>query len=301
MIKSMNIDHSFKEFLITQQIKGNSKQTVAFYRNCVSPMIDFIGAKTDTAQLSLETLRKYALYLRGRDIADNSYKTYMKGIKAYLSWLYEEEYTSVNLSEKLKLPKAQRKTIDVLTPTEIKTLFDSFNVRTITGLRNYCICALMLDSGLRRSEVIRLKTSDLHIFEGYAIINGKGNKQRCVPLGNVSKKYLIKYTSLRPCDIDTESLFLTKQNTPIKNATIARIFKTIKVTKVGDVNLTRRVYPHLLRHTFATTYLENGGNIYALQQILGHTTLDMVKKYVHLTQAKTVVNFDKYSPLDNLN
>ena len=78
-------------------------------------------------------------------------------------------------------------------------------------------------------------------------------------------------------------------------------FKTVKVTKVGDVNLTRRIYPHLLRHTFATTYLENGGNIYALQQILGHTTLDMVKKYVHLTQAKTVVNFDKYSPLDNLN
>ena len=169
------------------------------------------------------------------------------------------------------------------------------------GLRNYCICALMLDSGLRRSEVIREKISDLHIFEGYAIINGKGNKQRCVPLGNVSKKHLIKYTSLRPCVIDTESLFLTKQNTPIKNAAIARIFKTVKVTKVGDVNLTRRIYPHLLRHTFATTFLENGGNIYALQQILGHTTPDMVKKYVHLTQAKTVVNFDKYSPLDNLN
>lgn len=86
-----------------------------------------------------------------------------------------------------------------------------------------------------------------------------------------------------------------------KNAAIARIFKTVKVTKVGDVNLTRRIYPHLLRHTFATTFLENGGNIYALQQILGHTTLDMVKNYVHLTQAKTVVNFDKYSPLDNLN
>lgn len=141
----------------------------------------------------------------------------------------------------------------------------------------------------------------MHIFEGYAIINGKGNKQRRVPLGIVSKKHLIKYTSLRPRDIDTESLFLTKQNTPIKNAAIARIFKTVKVTKVGDVNLTRRIYLHLLRHTFATTFLENGGNIYALQQILGHTTLDMVKKYVHLTQAKTVVNFDKYSPLDNLN
>lgn len=264
------------------------------------PMVKYFGEKFDVSALSAAELRKYALYLRKRDITDNSFKTYIKGIKAFLHWLFTEDYTEINLSDKLQLPKAQRKTIDVLTPAEVKALFHSFDTRNIQGLRNYCICALMLDSGLRKSEIVRLKLSDLHIFEGYAVINGKGNKQRLVPLGNTSKKYLIKYTSIRPSDVGFDSLFLTKNNTPITDATISRLFKSLQVTKVGDVHLFRRIHPHLLRHTFATTFLENGGNIYTLQQILGHTTLEMVKKYVHITQAKTVVNFKNYSPLDNL-
>lgn len=296
----MTLLSTFEEFLITQQIKGNSSKTVSYYKNCVMPMIEYIGADTDIRSVDIDTLRKYALSLRRRDISDNSYKTYLKGIKAYLHWLYEEDYTGVNFSDKLKLPKAQRKTIDVLTASEIKLIFSCFDIKSALGLRNYCICALMLDSGLRRNEIIRLKLSDLHIFEGYAVINGKGNKQRIVPLGNNSKRYLIKYVNSRPCSSECDSLFLTKQGKPITNATIARIFKSIQASKVVQGRLTRRIYPHLLRHTFATVYLENGGNIYALQQILGHTTLEMVKKYVHLTQAKTVVNFSNYSPLDNL-
>lgn len=296
----MTFQSTFDEFLITQQIKGNTQKTVAYYKNCVVPMINYIGADMDIHLLNAEILRKYALFLRRRGICDNSYKTYIKGIKAYLHWLFEEDYTALNFSDKLKLPKAQRKTIDILNPAEIKIILSSFDTKSFQGLRNYCICALMLDSGLRRGEVIRLKVSDVHIFEGYAVINGKGNKQRLVPLGNNSKRYLIKYINLRPIDSDSSALFLTKQKKPITNSTIARIFKTLQAQKVAQGSLTRRIYPHLLRHTFATSYLENGGNIYALQQILGHTTLDMVKKYVHLTQAKTVVNFSNYSPLDNL-
>lgn len=296
----MTVYDTFQEFLITQEIKGNSEKTIAYYKNCVCPMIEFVGKQTEISELTIDILRKYALYLSRRGISDNSFKTYIKGIKVFLHWLYEEEYTGVNLSEKMKLPKAQRKAIDVLTNTEVKEMFSSFDTKDVHGLRNYCICALMIDSGLRRSEIIKLKLSDLHIIEGYAVINGKGNKQRLVPLGNISKKYLIKYTNMRKANIQTDALFLTKQNRPITNSTIARLFRTLQAQKVVGDHLTRRIYPHLLRHTFATTYLENGGNIYALQQILGHTTLDMVKKYVHLTQAKTVVNFKKYSPLDNL-
>lgn len=169
----MTFQSTFDEFLITQQIKGNTQKTVAYYKNCVVPMINYIGADMDIHLLDTGILRKYALFLRESGICDNSYKTYIKGIKAYLHWLFEEDYTALNLSDKLKLPKAQRKTIDILNPAEIKFIFSCFDTKNIQGLRNYCICALMLDSGLRRGEVIRLKVSDVHIFEGYAVINGK--------------------------------------------------------------------------------------------------------------------------------
>lgn len=296
----MTLSNTFQEFLITQELRGNSEKTVKYYSNCLSPMVNFIGGNIEVSSLSVKQLREYALNLKQRDISSNSFKTYLKGIKAFLNWLYSEEYTQINFSDKIELPKAKRKTIDVLTPQEIKVLFSLFDTKNYQGLRNYCICALMLDSGLRRSEIVSLKLSDVHISECYIIVNGKGDKQRIVPLGNYSRKHLIKYISQRPYGITCDSLFLTRTFEPITDTVINRLFKTLKTTKVHDVPLIPRIHPHLLRHTFATTYLENGGNIYSLQQILGHTTLDMVKKYVHLTQSKTVVNFKNYSPLDNL-
>lgn len=293
----MTLENAFEEFLITQQLRGNSEHTLEYYSNCVIPLLNYIGLSSDVEALNIKQLRDYALYLRSRGLASNSIKTYLKGIKAFLSWLYQEDYTEINLSEKLILPKAQRKTIDVLTDKEVKRLFSIFDLKDYKELRNCCICALMLDSGLRKSEIVRLQVSDVHIAEGYIIVNGKGNKQRIVPLGNNTNKYLIKYIARRPKEADCSALFLTKQNTPITKSVLERMFKTLKTR---DDLLTPRIHAHLLRHTFATNYLENGGNIYSLQLILGHTSLEMEKKYVHLTQAKTVVNFKNYSPLDNI-
>lgn len=293
----MTISNAFKEFIIDQQIKGNSDKTIYYYSNCVLPMIAYLGEKMPTERLNAQNVKEYALYLKSRNIASNSFKTYVKGIKAFLNWLYTEEYTQENLSQKLALPKAQRKTIDVLTAEEVQRLFKRFDLKNYQDLRNCCICALMIDSGLRKSEITALKLSDVHIFENYIIVNGKGNKQRIVPLGNHTKKYLIKYISNRPTVSDFDSLFLTKELKPITNCVIERLFKTLK----SDTDLfTPRIHAHLLRHTFATNYLENGGNIYNLQLILGHTSLEMEKKYVHLTSAKAVLNFKNYSPLDNL-
>ena len=233
--------------------------------------------------------------LQDKNIASNTIKSYVKGIKAFISWLYKENYIFEDLSAKLALPKAEKKVINVLTDNEIKKLFSVFNTKTFVGIRNYCICALMLDSGLRKNEVVRMQLSDLHIAENYVIVKGKGNKQRIVPLGLKSQKYLVKYMVMRPAFVVSKALFLTKNYEPIKQGTIDKEFKKLK-----KVFLTRRIYPHLLRHTFATRYLENGGNIYALQQILGHSSLDMVQKYVHLTQSKNAVYFTNFSPLDNI-
>lgn len=292
---SLTLQAAFNEFLIEQQIRGNSLKTIDYYNYCLKPLLASLPQDLPVASLTLKDLQSYALQLRQRAIASNSVKSYVKGTKAFVSWLFQEQYIAENLTEKFKLPKAQRKTIDVLTGAEITHLFKAFDTKTVLGLRDYCICALMLDSGLRKSEVIRLTVPDLHIAEGYIIVNGKGNKQRFVPVGFRTQKHLLKYLAYRPAALRQNSVFLTDRNTPITKAVLERLFKKLKI----DL-LTPRIRAHLLRHTFATRYLENGGNIYALQQILGHTSLDMVKKYVHLTTCKNVVNFSNYSPLDNL-
>jgi len=200
-----------------------------------------------------------------------------------------------NIPTRFKCPKAQRKTIDVLTDEEIRRLFSCFNLRTLTGVRNYAMCALMFDSGLRLNEVVTLPIGAVHVLEGYVIVDGKGNKQRMVPLGLQSKRALVRYMGRVPQGEQKTPLFVKDNLIPLQQSTVKDLFRKLKTR--ADIP---RLRPHLLRHSFATRYLENGGDIYSLQQILGHTSLEMVKKYVHLIPSKTVVCFPQFSPLDNL-
>lgn len=189
--------------------------------------------------------------------------------------------------------RGNSKSIDILTEEEIQRLFSCFNGRDFYSVRNYCIVALMLDSGLRLNEVVTLKSSKIHIVEGYIIVNGKGNKERFVPLGLNSKKALLRYLGYIPKSEKETPLFVKNTLIPINQSTVKQLFRKLK-TKANIP----RLRPHLLRHTFATRYLENGGDIYSLQLILGHTSLEMVKRYVHLIPSKTTVNFSNLSPLD---
>ena len=224
-----------------------------------------------------------------------SIQSYVRALRAFLTWCWQEGYTDTNLSEKYRLPKAKKPVIDVLTNSEIKSIMSCFNIRQPVGLRNYCICSLMLDSGLRMNEVTTLNMNHAHLPENYIIVDGKGNKQRIVPIGLHTKKHLIKYSSLRPDGLEHESFFLQVNTTPLKNSTVKQLFRKLKI----QANIPR-LKAHLLRHTFATRYLENGGDIYSLQVILGHTSLEMVKRYVHTTPLNIVRKYAVYSPLDTL-
>ena len=255
----------------------------------------FAGVDTPLREISLNGLRAYYMHLSSRDITSTTIQTYIRALRAFLRWCYAEDYIPVDLSEKFRLPKAQRKAIDVLTDSEVFALLSCFNLRYLVQLRNYCMCALMLDSGLRLHEVVTLTLEHAHIPEGYLIVDGKGNKQRVVPLGLSVRKALLRYLNRRPSCSASDRLFLMADLRPITDSTIRQVFRRLKV-RTGI----QRLRPHLLRHTFATRYLENGGDMYALQQILGHTSLEMVKKYVHFTTGKTVPNFPNFSPLDNL-
>lgn len=289
----MTLGQAFEDYIVEQQLRGNSVHTIEYYKNCLNPFIDFYGFESDIRKFDKSKLNEYALFLRNRGLASNSVKTYTKGIRAFLSWLHEEERTEKNLSLDFKLPKAKRKTIAVLSDDEVKCLFEYFNLNTYFGLRNYCICMLMFDSGLRKSEVVRLCPEDLYMDENYIVVNGKGAKQRIVPIGQKSKEFLLRYLLQRPRV--KGGLFLTQKNTPITVCVIERLFKTLK----EDLQIPR-IHAHLLRHSFATRYLENGGGLEDLQYIMGHADLDMVLVYVHLVRSRQIVKSALHSPMDNL-
>lgn len=291
----MTLQDAISGFLVEQQIRGNSERTVVFYRSCLSKAALFLGSDSSLADLSLPQLREYYLSLRQRGLSLVTLQSYIRALRAFLSWCYQEDYLPVNLSDKFRLPKAKRKEIDTLTDSEVRALLSCFNPRSLIQLRNLCICSLMLDSGLRRDEVVTLSLPLLHVREGYAIVNGKGNKQRTVPLGLHTRKLLLRYLSRRPGCAATDRVFLKADLLPVSGNTVRQMFDRLKVR--AEIP---RLKAHLLRHTFATRYLENGGDIYSLQQILGHTSLEMVKRYVHTTHRKTVSKFPDYSPLDNL-
>ena len=163
------------------------------------------------------------------------------------------------------------------------------------------IVSLMLDSGLRLHEVVSLTVRAVHEDERYLIVQeGKGNKQRIVPFGSTTAAVLREYLEATSFWKNRTPLIIKVSDDPlgyeaITDTTLKQFFRKLKLRSGVD-----RLHPHLLRHTFATRYLENGGNIYTLQAILGHTSLEMVKRYLHLANSRIRADFPKFSPLDNL-
>ncbi|MBR2460679.1 MAG: tyrosine-type recombinase/integrase [Clostridia bacterium] len=165
---------------------------------------------------------------------------------------------------------------------------------TFNGLRDYTVCTLMVDSGLRLHEIVTLERKHVHLDERYLIVTGKGDKQRIVPFGDFTARTLRAYDDARKswCP-PIASFFVTVDGEPMIDTTLKDVFRRLK-----ERSGIPRLHPHLLRHTFATKYLGNGGDVYTLQRILGHTTLDMVKKYLHLSNQLTISAY--CSPIDVL-
>lgn len=291
----MTIRECIDDFLIEQQVRGNSPKTQKHYFRCLGLFERFQSPKNpDISAVSVSDCKAYYIHLSNRNVSSVTVQTYIRALRAFLSWCYLEAYISENIPKKFRLPKAQKKKIDILTDSEVEQLFRCLSGRDFISIRNYCIVALMIDSGLRLNEVVTIRRDKIHIAEGYAIVNGKGNKERFVPLGLNSKRALLRYCAIVPNKEKETPLFVKDTLIPIKESTVKQLFRKLK-SRSGIP----RLHPHLLRHTFATRYIERGGDIYSLQSILGHTSLEMVKKYVHLIPSKTVVNFAVLSPLDN--
>lgn len=301
----MPIETAIEDFLLYQRSRGNSCATLEYYAIALRIFREYSAGLT-VDKITVKHCRNYTVYLSSRDLGSISIQSYVRAVRAFLNWLYEEDLIETNICSRFKLPKAQRKVIDVLSDEEIREVYFALEGTDPIKLRNRLVVSIFLDCGLRLNELVGLKLADIHYSERYFIVNGKGNKQRIVPYGEVVERCLQEYLIWRKTQqyrntvsdaliIKVSTLSDMWMYESCTEDTIKQFFR--KLRKRCGIE---RLHPHLLRHTFATRYLENGGNIFALQAILGHTSLEMVKRYLHLATSRIRTDFTEFSPLDRL-
>ena len=223
---------------------------------------------------------------------------HVRTLRAFSHWLLKEKLSDTNFAAGIKPPKIVKKVISTLSDEEIAQILSTFNPTSHSEMRNKVMFMLLLDTGLRIGELISLKMDDIHIDDGLMKVMGKGKKERMVPIGNKAQKALQSYLFRhrpKPAHSGIENAFLSTFGTPITENSVELMFS--RLAKKSGI---KRLHAHLCRHTFATMFLLNGGDVFTLQQILGHTTLEMVRNYVTLASNHIAMQHHKYSPLDRL-
>jgi site-specific recombinase XerD len=311
----LSFDELIDRYELSNIADGKSPKTIKWYGDILRSFSLYIKEKqqnSDATCFNIDVARGYILYLRNRHkfqghpytpeqgqlLSPRTVQCHVRALKAFSSWLYSDGYTDENRLQNLKLPKAPTRIVEPLTPEEIKTVMNAMDRRSATGFRNYTILGMMLDTGLRASETAGVKLGQLNLDAGYVKVMGKGGKERIVPLGKFVQRTLWEYIQrVRPIPVDSgcDYLFLSANGKPITVNTIKLLFS--RLAKRSGVE---RLHAHLCRHTFSIIYLLSGGDIFTLQAILGHTTLEMVRHYLHFTSSQITVQHHKYSPMDKL-
>ena len=302
---------------VCNRSEGKSPKTVTWYstnleRFCRYLKDRHLAGSIDNVDITL--LREYVLYLmnaskakgqcgkslKGDRLSPATVHCHVRTLRAFFSWLQREGFTENNLGSGLKPPKVPQRVVSPLSDEEIRAVLGTFNHKNPCDARNQAIVMILLDTGIRIGELISLKLSDLHLEQGFFKVMGKGQKERIVPIGNNAQralqKYLYRYRP-NPANASTENVFLSIHGEPLTDNSMKLVF-----ARLAQESKVQRLHAHLCRHTFATRFLVNGGDIFSLQQILGHSTLEMVRRYVSLASSHTVIQLHRrFSPLDRLN
>jgi len=252
----------------------------------------------DPYSVSLQDLHTYFVGpMIDKTLAPHTINGRLKSCKAFFSFLLKQDYIAVNVAEKLTLLKAPKDTIHTFTHDQVLQLLRMPNQKTFTGLRDYTIMIILLETGIRIGELLALTLKDVHLKEReLRIAMGKGNRARIVPFQKTCAQVLKSYLAERGTAL-TDALFISLENEPLHIRSIQdRITDYGKMARITGV----RVSPHTFRHTMAKMYIRNGGDPFSLQQILGHLSLEMVHTYVRLFSNEVREQHYRYSPVEHM-
>ena len=282
--------------------EGKSPKTVAWYSEMLTSFVKFlktIGLGETLADFTTANVRGFILYEQSRKVSPYTVQARVRSLKSFSSWLFQEGYLDQNLLAQLKLPKAPVKMVEPLTDAEIDKLINVQNPLTAIGCRDTAILITFLGTRIRESELSNLRFEDSNLEAGYLKVMGKGAKERVVPTGALGQKILWRYVfHFRPDPQNdlNNFLFLTLDGKKLQPNAIRLLLK-----RWGRKAGVPRLHAHLCRHTYATKFLtHNCGDVFRLQQILGHSTLEMVRRYVHYASTEAMIQGHVRSPVDQL-
>ncbi len=269
---------------------------------------------TDATRISHHEIRAFILYLQqkrcfsnhrfnhtqDRGLSGYTVNCYLRSLRVFLSWLVSEDIIECNPFDRVKIPRPPRKVIPAFSDSQFQRLLNAIDTGTAEGYRDYIIILTLLDTALRVSELCNLKLGNLWLDEGMLKVVGKGNKERLIPIGKQVQRLLWRYINRcrpEPAMAKYDFLFLTREGKPLTKDRVEKIM-TYYGRKAGITGV--RVSPHTFRHTFAVMFLRNGGNVFSLQRIMGHSTLDVLRIYVNMAQADIQEAHRRHSPADNM-
>lgn len=297
------------EYALDLRSRGRSERTIGWYQQKLGHFARYLEKRRrrPMEKVTRADLREFILMLqRTKADANNPYKGtrdctlskhtvkgYVQVIKGFTRWLVSEEYLEANPFDKVRLPKVDKNELETISDEEMEELLTAAG-HSQNATRDTALLWMLYGTGIRLSELTGLQLEDVHFSKGaYVKVRGKGAKERIVPLGTKVQSEVARYLRERPASEDG-TVFLSHCRTPLTPSGVYRIVARI----AGQVGV--RASPHLLRHTFATNYLLNGADPESLRLMLGHETLDMSMRYVHLAQKHLSIQHQRYSPADAL-
>lgn len=259
--------------------RGMSPNTVASYASDVAA---FLGTMPDAdlARIDREDVLAYLADVQASGLSKRSQARLVSALRSFFKWTVLEGERKENPCDGIETPKLGRYLPAVLSVEEVTAILESVDTRNAAGLRDRAILEMLYGCGLRVSEAVRLRISDIFFEEGFVRIIGKGDKQRIVPLGEVAAEAVLTYLREVPRSGggETDFLFLNRNGKPLSRVSMFQLVK--KQAMVAGIH--KEISPHTFRHSFATHLIENGADLRVVQEMLGHESILTTEIYTHI-------------------
>lgn len=280
-----SIQDCYEEFILSCRARNLSKATLNYYSQCYQLFKEVVDTDESITTITNRTIKKFTIYLQDTtNCNSNSINNRLRGIRTFLNYCYDMEYINKVKVTMIKVDTEQK---EPYTREEIVKLLTLSKNPSYTEYRNYCIVSTFLATGIRLNTLINLKVTDINFEEAtIRLTTTKNRKAQLIPLPNKLATVLSKYIrKVKP----TEYLFTNRSGTQLTSNGVKLAIRSYNRSKGVD-----KTSIHLFRHTFAKNYLMSGGDVFRLQRLLGHSTLDMTRHYVNLYCSDLVNDTDKY-------